>query len=307
IGRAAQRHTQHRAESLQMLGGSFLDTLQGLPTLRVFGRGAAQAGRLRDTSARLRRTVMATLRIAFLSAFVLELLASLGTALLAVSIALRLVGGDLSLRGGLTVLVLAPEAYLPLRALAASFHTSRDGVEAARRLDHLTQTQTNQARVPHPLRLDRDTAAIALRDVTFAHPGGAALLVDVSLRVRAGERVVITGPSGAGKSTLLGLIAAQLAPDAGTLSVAPEPVSWLPQHPHVFSGTIAANVRLGNPGLSDADIEEWLARMDLHFACSAGTETGERGVRLSRGQRQRVALIRVLVRGSPMVLLDEPL
>ena len=147
IGRAAQRHTQHRAESLQMLGGSFLDTLQGLPTLRVFGRGAAQAGRLRDTSARLRRTVMATLRIAFLSAFVLELLASLGTALLAVSIALRLVGGDLSLRGGLTVLVLAPEAYLPLRALAASFHTSLDGSSIAppypALIDNLTQTQSN--------------------------------------------------------------------------------------------------------------------------------------------------------------------
>jgi len=131
IGRVAEDSTRKRWQTFQLLGGHFLDVLQGLPTLRLFGRGRAQVARLGEISDRLRATTMATLRIAFLSSFTLELLASLGVALLAVTIAVRLVDGTLDLRSGLTVLILAPEVYLPMRNLGAAFHGSMEGVDAA--------------------------------------------------------------------------------------------------------------------------------------------------------------------------------
>jgi ATP-binding cassette, subfamily C, bacterial CydCD len=320
IGRAAEDSTRKRWQTFQLLGGHFLDVLQGLPTLRLFGRGQAQVTRLREISDRLRSTTMATLRIAFLSSFALELLASLGVALLAVTIAVRLVDGTLDLRSGLTVLILAPEVYLPMRNLGAAFHGSMQGVEAAGALLDIVGTDRANGPVP-PVRLDNPS--IVIEHVSFAHAGRTAGLGDISATVNAGDRIVLRGPSGAGKSTLLALILGLVRSEQGSvhiggIDVAATPpaawrdaIAWLPQHPHLFAGTIADNVRLGRPDARDEDVREALGITGATFALELpqgmDTSVGERGLTLSGGQRQRIALARTLLRGCPIVLLDEPL
>ena len=325
IGWMAERSTRQRWETFQLLGGHFLDVLQGLPTLRLFGRGPAQTERIRAMSRALRTTTMATLRIAFLSSFALELLASLGVALLAVTIAVRLIGGSLDLRSGLTVLILAPEVYLPLRLLAGSFHGSMEGLEAARRLFAIVDGLDGaDARVGAQPPVAATTApAIDLAAVTFAHAERAPLLEAYDLHINAGERVLVRGASGAGKTTLLSLMLGLLRPSSGRVLVDGRDVTtisadergalfgWLPQRPHLFSGTIADNVRLGRPDASDEDVRHMLQRVGATFVHDLpggiAAPVAERGATLSGGQRQRLALARTLLRLSPIVLLDEPL
>jgi thiol reductant ABC exporter CydD subunit len=320
IGRAAEQTTRKRWQTFQMLGGHFLDVLQGLPTLRLFGRGRAQVGRLREISDRLRTTTMATLRVAFVSSFALELLASLGVALLAVTIAVRLVDGTRDLRSGLTVLILAPEVYLPMRTFGAAFHASMEGVAAA---GVILDSAGDTARRIDVEPIHIDSAEIVVAHVSFAHHGREAGLAGISAVIAPGERVVLRGASGAGKSTLLALVLGLVRPDEGGISIggldvaATRPldwrdvIAWLPQHPHLFAGTIAANIRLALPNASDADIRAALAIVGATFVdrLTDGIETtvGERGLTLSGGQRQRIALARTLVRDCPIVLLDEPL
>jgi ATP-binding cassette subfamily C protein CydCD len=320
IGRAAEQSTRKRWQTFQFLGGHFLDVLQGLPTLRLFGRGRAQVGRLREISDRLRATTMATLRIAFVSSFALELLASLGVALLAVTIAVRLVDGTLDLRSGLTVLILAPEIYLPMRNLGAAFHGSSDGVEAAGAIMEMTGDTRPAIAVPG-LRID--TPSIVLEHVGFAHAGRTSGLADVDVTINAGERVVLRGRTGAGKTTLLALILGLVHAERGTVRIGGidvaatqvlawrDVIAWLPQHPHLFHGSIADNVRLGFTDATDADVREALTLTGAGFVDDLPegihTHIGERGLTLSGGQRQRIALARTLLRGCPIVLLDEPL
>jgi ATP-binding cassette subfamily C protein CydCD len=320
IGRAAQQSTRKRWQTFQLLGGHFLDVLQGLPTLRVFGRGRAQVAHLREISERLRSATMATLRVAFVSSLTLELLASLGVALLAVTIAVRLVNGTLDLRSGLTVLILAPEVYLPMRNLGAAFHGSMAGVEAA-----ASMLDTLGASTVHPtaIAVHVDSPTIVLSRLSFAHAGRTSGLSDVDLVIDAGERVVVRGPSGAGKSTLLAVVLGLVRPDQGSARIGGidvavtqpldwgDVVAWLPQHPHLFSGTIADNVRLGRTGASDAEVRRALGIVGAAFVdrlpYGIDTPVGDRGLTLSGGERQRIALARTLLRVCPIVLLDEPL
>jgi ATP-binding cassette subfamily C protein CydCD len=320
IGRVAEDSTRKRWQTFQMLGGHFLDVLQGLPTLRLFGRGRAQVARLREISERLRSTTMATLRIAFISSFTLELLASIGVALLAVTIAVRLVDGTLDLRSGLTVLILAPEVYLPLRNLGAAFHGSMEGVNAAGAILDSIDWTGGEA-IGDALHVDRP--GVVLEHIGFAHVGRTSGLADVSTVIAAGERVVLRGPSGSGKTTLLALILGLVHPDRGSVRIGGidvagthplawrDVVAWLPQHPHLFAGTIADNVRLGRPDASESEVRQILATVGATFVDvlpqGVDTPVGERGLTLSGGQRQRIALARTLLRDCPIVLLDEPL
>jgi ATP-binding cassette subfamily C protein CydCD len=320
IGHAAEQSTRKRWQTFQALGGYFLDVLQGLPTLRLFGRSSAQVAQLRAVSDRLRSTTMATLRVAFVSSFALELLASLGVALLAVTIAVRLVDGTLDLRSGLTVLILAPEVYLPARNLGAAFHGSMDGVEAAGALFATTRSTPS---LRTPIAMPVFDISIRLEHVTFAHVGRTAGLVDMDVAIGAGERVVLRGPSGAGKSSVLSLILGLTQAQSGRVRIGgvdiaatrtsdwSDVIAWLPQHPHLFAGSIADNVLLGRPDATEADIRDALATAGAGFVreLPGGLETvvGEQGVTLSGGQRQRIALARTLLRRCPIVLLDEPL
>jgi thiol reductant ABC exporter CydD subunit len=323
VGLTTQRRMDRQWRTLSLLAAHFLDVVAGLPTLKIFGRARAQAGRIREITDRHRRATMSTLRIAFLSALVLELLSTLSVALVAVSIGLRLVEGGLGLETALLVLILAPEAYLPLRQVGAQYHASVEGLTAAARIFEVLETPLPPAGtrrdVPDPTR-----ATLRLDGVTVRYPGrDAPALDDFSLTVHPGETVALVGPSGAGKSTVLSVLLGFVQPDSGRVLVdwddladlSPdawrERIAWVPQRPHLFAGSVAANIRLGRPDASDAEVREAArAANALAFveALPSGFDTplGDRGAGLSAGQRQRIALARAFLRDAPLLLLDEP-
>jgi ATP-binding cassette subfamily C protein CydD len=335
LGWQAQAATERQWRRLAHLGGHFLDMVAGLPTLRAFGRARGQVATVRRMADGHRVATMRTLRIAFLSSLVLELIATLSVALVAVPIGIRLLGGGLPLETALLILLLAPEAYLPLRAAGARFHASMEGLtaldESFRLLDEAglgrVERPASEApagaaarvaeRLPDPTRDE-----IVFDGVTVAYARVTALC-EVSLTVRPGERIAVIGPSGAGKSTLLGLLLGFVVPTAGRVLVGGADLSaldldawrrriaWVPQRAHLFADTLAGNIRLGASDAPDAAVEEAVraaALTEVVAALPEGLDTplGERGQGLSSGQRQRVALARAFLRDAPLLLLDEP-
>jgi thiol reductant ABC exporter CydD subunit len=322
VGRYTERKARERWRALALLSNHFLDVVRGLPTLRAFNRGQAQVGRIAEVSEEYRRTTMGTLRIAFLSAAVLELAATLGIALVAVVVGVRLVDGRIEFEPALTVLVLAPELYLPLRNLAAQFHASADGAAVAERMLDLSEAETvvvGQAPAPDPA-----LEPIVFEGVSFAYPlRDGDVLSDVDLELRPGETVALVGASGAGKSTLVSLLLGFVQPGAGRVLVGDvdlagvDPAAWrrriayVPQRPTLFQGTVADNIRLGDPGADDDAVRLAAELAGAHEFVSAlpqGYDTliGEAERRLSTGERRRIALARAFLRDAPLVLLDEP-
>ncbi|MFE3763490.1 thiol reductant ABC exporter subunit CydD [Streptomyces sp. NPDC059104] len=322
IGMATQNRMDRQWRLLSRLSGHFLDVVSGLPTLKVFGRAKAQAESIRSITDDYRRATMRTLRIAFLSSFALELLATLSVALVAVTIGMRLVHGELDLYTGLVILILAPEAYLPLRQVGAQYHAAAEGLAAAEQIFEVLETPApapgGGAPVPADgLRIEFDSVEVRYEGRSASSPG------PVSFAVAPGECVALTGPSGAGKSTLLHVLLGFVTPtggrvrigdaDLGALSLEQwrERVAWVPQRPHLFAGTIAENVRLARPGACDEAVEAALrdaGAWEFVSALPGGTRTplGEGGVGLSAGQRQRLALARAFLADRPVLLLDEP-
>ncbi|WP_344496009.1 thiol reductant ABC exporter subunit CydD [Streptomyces enissocaesilis] len=324
IGWATQARTDRQWRLLSRLSGHFLDVVAGLPTLKVFGRAKAQAESIRSITAEYRQATMRTLRIAFLSSFALELLATLSVALVAVGIGMRLVHGDLDLYTGLVILVLAPEAYLPLRQVGAQYHAAAEGLAAAEEIFEVLETQ------PRGPAGDADAPAGPLRveGVTVRHAGRTEASLDsASLVVGEGETVAVVGPSGVGKSTLLNVLLGFAPVDEGRVVVGEGPgavdladvsmerwrerIAWVPQRPHLFAGTVAENVRLARPEADDAAVETALrdaGAYDFVAALPQGAETrlGEDGAGLSAGQCQRLALARAFLADRPLLLLDEP-
>ncbi|RPK94335.1 thiol reductant ABC exporter subunit CydD [Streptomyces sp. ADI98-10] len=320
IGWATQSRMDRQWQLLSRLSGHFLDVVAGLPTLKVFGRAKAQAASIRTITSDYRRATLRTLRIAFLSSFALELLATLSVALVAVTIGMRLVHGELDLYTGLVVLILAPEAYLPIRQVGAQYHAAAEGLSAAEEIFAVLETEPRTPGtedVPDELRLE-------LEAVTVRHEGRAEPSLDAaSLTVEPGETVALVGPSGVGKSTLLNVVLGFARPDEGRVRAGGQDladldpdrwrsrIAWVPQRPHLFAGTIAENVRLARP---DADDEAVLGALrdagayDFVAALPDGmlTALGEDGAGLSAGQRQRLALARAFLADRPLLLLDEP-
>ncbi|BFP53769.1 thiol reductant ABC exporter subunit CydD [Streptomyces sp. CMC78] len=320
IGWATQSRMDRQWQLLSRLSGHFLDVVAGLPTLKVFGRAKAQAASIRTITSDYRRATLRTLRIAFLSSFALELLATLSVALVAVTIGMRLVHGELDLYTGLVVLILAPEAYLPIRQVGAQYHAAAEGLSAAEEIFAVLETEPRAPGtedVPDTLRLE-------LAEVTVRHEGRAEPSLDAaSLTVEPGETVALVGPSGVGKSTLLNVVLGFAVPDEGRVRVGGRDlaeldlerwrsrIAWVPQRPYLFADTIAENVRLARP---DADDEAVLAALrdagayDFVAALPDGPRTplGEDGAGLSAGQRQRLALARAFLADRPVLLLDEP-
>lgn len=324
IGRVTQARTDRQWRMLSRLSGHFLDVVAGLPTLKVFGRAKAQAESIRRITADYRRATLKTLRIAFLSSFALELLATISVALVAVSIGMRLVHGELDLYTGLVVLVLAPEAYLPLRQVGAQYHAAAEGLSAAEAVFDVVGTPLPAAGTHPAPDLARNPAAIAFEALTVRHPGRAApSLPETSFVVEPGETVALTGPSGSGKSTLLHTLLGFTAPSSGRVRVGPHDLSgidpdgwraqigWVPQRPCLFAGTIADNVRLARPEATDDQLHAALSDaglLPLIKSLPHGTDTavGEGGTGLSAGQRQRIAVARAFLADRPLLLLDEP-
>jgi thiol reductant ABC exporter CydD subunit len=323
VGATTRERMDRQLRTLQRLAGHFLDVVAGLSTLKVFGRAKAQAASIREISERYRDTALSTLRITFLSSLILELVATFSVALVAVAIGLRLMGGELGLRTALFTLVLAPEAYLPLRQLGANYHASAEGMAAAEQVFAVLEQ-------PLPARgTRRDVPDMAVSDISVdglrvAYTGRSEpALEDISLNVGAGEVLALAGPSGCGKSTLLSVLLGLTVPEEGTVSVGdveladldPDAwhaqLAWVPQRPHLFAASIAENVRLGRRDASREELWEAIGAAGLTDVVAdlpAGLDTvlGDRGAGLSAGERQRVALARAFLRDSPLLLLDEP-
>jgi len=323
IGRYTEERTRERWLALRLLSTHFLDVVRGLPTLRAFNRGRAQAEVLDRIGDQYRKTTMGTLRVAFLSGAVLELAATLGVALVAVTAGVRLVDGGLGFQAALTVLVLAPELYLPLRQLAAQFHASADGLAVAERmlelLDEPVSVSGGKLVAPSP----RDVP-VRFESVSFAYPSRPGLVLDgLDFELHADETVALIGPSGSGKTTVASLLLRFVDPVHGRVSVGGidlahcradlwrEQLAWVPQKPTIFHGTIADNIRLGDPGATVRAVRDAavLAGADRFIqALPFGYETfvGDGGRPLSAGESRRIALARAFVRNAPLVILDEP-
>ncbi|MFJ1535694.1 thiol reductant ABC exporter subunit CydD [Streptomyces mirabilis] len=319
IGWATRSQMDRQWRLLSRLSGHFLDVVAGLPTLKVFGRAKAQAESIRRITGEYRQATMRTLRIAFLSSFALELLATISVALVAVTIGMRLVHGDMDLYVGLVILVLAPEAYLPLRQVGAQYHAAAEGLAAAEEIFSVLETP-----VPTTGSLVAPEGEIGFEGVTVRYPGRSGDAVsDVSFTVEPGETVALVGPSGVGKSTLLNVLLGFVEPVAGRVRIGGvdlaeadveewrSRVAWVPQRPHLYAGSIAENVRLARLDADDAAVRRALADAGaLEFVDAlpdgVGTLLGEDGSGLSAGQRQRLALARAFLADRPVLLLDEP-
>jgi ATP-binding cassette, subfamily C, bacterial CydD len=323
IGRATEQRTRERWHALRLLSTDFLDLVRGLPTLRSFNRGGAQAHRIAAVSERYRRATMGTLRLTFLSGTVLELAATIGVALVAVTVGVRLVGGSLGLQAGLTVLVLAPELYLPLRRLGAEFHAAADGLAVAERMFALLDAPAAAGgggphRAPSPA-----VAPVRLEGVSFAYPTRPGRVLDeLDLELAPGETVALVGESGAGKSTVAALLLGFVVPTGGRLTVGGVDLSecdaagwralvaWVPQRPTLLRGTIADNIRLGAPA-SDGAVRAAGAFAGADAFVNAlprgyATLVGDGGRPLSPGERRRIGLARAFLRDAQLVVLDEP-
>lgn len=325
IGAAAQRRTQRRWLALQRLSSHFLDVLRGLGVLRLYGRSDDQAATIRRAAEALRDETLGTLRVAFLSAFVLELVSMLGTATVAVLLGLRLVAGDVALEPSLAVLLLAPEAYLPLRRLAVQFHAAQDTHAVAATVAAVLEAERDRPRGVVGLPNVR-AADLRLEHVTVRRADGVAVLTDVTTTVAAGQWTAVVGASGAGKTTLASLLLAFEAPTSGRVvaktdvehdlaSVDPagwqRQVAWVSHHPALVAGTVADNLRRGAEDATDAEMRAAAERVGAAAFVTAladgyATVVGPGGRGLSAGQGQRLAMARVLLADADLVVLDEP-
>ena len=321
VGRLSADRARARWQALSRLSNHVLDVVRGLPTLRAYNRAEAQADLVGASAERYRLTTMQVLRVSFLSGAVLDLAATIGTALVAVTLGVRVIDGDLGLQAALTVLLLTPELYAPIRSLGAQYHASVDGLAAAERILDLLGPDAPDVgaagQVP-------DWREVRLTGVTVERPGRAGpVLCGLDLRLRRGEVVALVGPSGAGKTTAAAVLLGLCRPDRGRVTVDGHDLGtldqdwwhrqagWLPQRPTMFRGTIRDNIALGDPHASAervaeaarlAGVAEFVAELRLGY----DTRIGAGGRGLSAGEQRRVALARALLRDAPLLVLDEP-
>ncbi len=329
IGGRTRSVTEQRFVEMRTLSAFFLDVLRGLPTLKMFGRSREQVDNLRRISRRYGDATMEVLRTAFQTSLVLEWGATIAIALVAVEIGLRLLEGTITFERALAVLLITPEFFLPLRALAIRFHSGTAGRAVITRTFEILDTPLPGEDEPTDERDGLTDPAvtepprITLRDIEFTYPAREApALAGASLELRPGESVALVGASGAGKSTVSNLLLRFFDADSGSISVDGSPldgigraawrasVAWVPQRPHLFEGSVADNIRLARPDATDdevaaaaraANATEFIERLPQGLE----TPVGEGGTRLSGGQRQRLAIARAYLRDAPVLILDE--
>jgi thiol reductant ABC exporter CydD subunit len=352
IGMAAGALARRQFAEMQFLGAHFLDVMQGLTTLKLFNRSAAQADTIARISGRLREATMRVLRVAFLSAFSLEMLATLSVAIVAVEIGVRLIHGGIGFHEALFLLVIAPEFYQPLRTLGTEFHAGTEGKAAAARVFAVLDAQGTLHTPPaseiatpsfSPLPAcvgegkdepsfgssgvrggsppAQPDSPITFAAVHFAYADRLALN-GLTFTLKPGQRMALVGASGSGKSTAANLLLRFITPQSGRItvggadlqSIPPDvwrsQIGWVAQKPYLFNTTIADNIRLGSPDASLEAVVEAAHAASAHDFISAlpqgyDTRCGERGLKLSGGQAQRIAIARAFLRGAPLLILDE--
>jgi ATP-binding cassette, subfamily C, bacterial CydD len=306
IGKAAEALTKRQYTSLSRLSSHFFDVLQGLTTLKILGQARGQAQVIAQFSERYRDMTMQVLRVTFLSALALELLATISVAIVAVEIGFRLLYRNMEFLPAFFLLVLAPDFYQPLRNLGLRFHAGMSGVTAATRIYEILDTRYSilDARMSKSRRISnyRITSNIAFSNIEFTYPSRQSpALEDITLTIPSGKMTALIGPSGSGKSTLASLLLRFISPQSGQILVGETPlaqippdlwreqVAWVPQNPYLFSDSLANNLRLARPNASEADLRAACCRAGLEEFIAElpeGLETqiGERGARLSGGQ-----------------------
>jgi ATP-binding cassette subfamily C protein CydD len=327
IGNVAEQMTRRQWTSLSRMSAHFLDVLQGLTALKLLGRSLDQIQTIAQISDQFRRATLGVLRVAFLSALVMEMVAAISTAVVAVEVGLRVLYGRMVFEEAFFILLLAPEFYLPLRNLSTRFHASMAGVEAAQRIYEVLWVKAEakvKAKVGAEDDLDLNLSLnLNLNNIHYAYDDGERpALRGISFQIAPGQKVALVGPSGAGKSTVAHLLLRFIEPDGGTITVDGVPlqhvpirtwraqVAWVPQNHYLFHASVAENIRLARP---DAGLDEvvWAAEQahahDFIRALPQGYDTlvGERGARLSGGQAQRIALARAFLKDAPLLVLDE--
>ena len=323
IGRSAEGVTKQQYETLSRLSAHFLDSLQGLTTLKLFGQSKAQTQNIAKVSDQFRDITLKVLQVTFLSAFALELLATISTAMIAVEVGLRLLYGQMQFQEALFLLILAPEFYLPLRMLGLRFHAGMSGTTAARRIFQILDTPvTNNQFAVGSQQFVKEISSIEFENVSFRYPSETkSVLQDINLSIERGQQIALVGKTGAGKSTLTSLLLGFIQPTQGdivanhtsriTNQELLNSIAWVPQRPHLFHDTISSNIRLGKHNATDdeiasaaraAHLEEFIDSLPDKYE----TVVGESGARLSSGQAQRVALARAFLKDAPILILDEP-
>jgi ATP-binding cassette subfamily C protein CydD len=326
-GLMARAETRRRWNTLRLMSAHFLDVLQGLTTLKLFGRSQEEIAQIRQVSEQFRHETMGTLRIAFFSSFLLEEGATISAAMIAVEIGFRLLLGQMPFQTALFVLLLTPEFFLPLRLLGARYHDGMAGSVAVQRIAEILATpaprnvQGESTAVPAVWQ-DLAREVIRFDRVDYAYDGQRPALHGVSFQIAPSQKTALVGPSGAGKSTIAHLLLRFIAADSGRIAVgtqdldeiAPQAwrsqIAWVPQHPYLFNATVAENIRLARPQATQDEIIAAAQHAHAHEFISAlpqayDTIIGERGARLSAGEAQRISLARAFLKNAPLLVLDE--
>ncbi len=329
IGMGVESINQQHLQTLSRLGAHFLDLLQGLTTLKLFGRSKEQRNIISDVANEYCNKTMSVLRIAFISSAVLELFSSVAIAILAVILGLSLLGKvdigyygqHITLYQALFILLLAPEFFLPLRQLSVHYHARAEAIAAAHELQTIFNLPV--AEIQSGLLKTTDDYVISFNEVCFAYSKQENLLNNLNLEIKAGEHIAIVGPSGIGKTTLLNLLAGFIQPSSGCIIIKDQDlatlnltnwwqhIAWLGQNPRLIHGTLRENILLAKPGASNEEImhaadKAHVSEFAKQLPQGLDTLIGEQNMGLSGGQAQRVALARIYLANKTILLLDEP-
>ncbi|NOX18616.1 MAG: thiol reductant ABC exporter subunit CydD [Chlorobi bacterium] len=325
IGTAAEKQSKKQWKSLSRMSAYFFDVLKGITALKIFGRSKDEIKKIFDVTNDFKNRTMKVLRIAFLSALALELLSTLSIAIVAVEIGLRLLNSGLEFQDALFILILAPEFYLPIRQLGTGFHAGLDGVSAFARIDRLFSRQIDGKNISEiNNQIVNSCELINFKNISFIYKERKEnALNNISFEIKRNEKVALVGHSGAGKSTIFNLFLRFIEPSGGIIFYNGKDIrlidvndwrtkiSWAPQSPHIFNGTIKKNIALSKPEASDKEIIEAAKNADIHetilsFPDGYDTLVGEDGGKLSGGQIHRISLARAFLRDSEILLIDEP-